>query len=62
MFVSLSQASYDGSLCVWDIRSAKPVHTVEAAHDGKALCVAWDKNRGIFSGGDDNMLNHFDVA
>ncbi len=57
------QASYDGALRVWDVRSNRPLHTVEDAHNGKVLCVSWDarQGRGIFSGGDDNRLNRFAV-
>ena len=56
------KSSYDGSLRVWDIRSNRPVHTLADAHDGKVLCVGWDTSgRGIFSGGEDNNLNHFAV-
>jgi len=57
------QVSFDGSLRIWDIRSNKPVHSLTEAHDGRAFAVSWDAaaGRGIFTGGDDNKLNHFNV-
>ncbi|TYZ68903.1 hypothetical protein PybrP1_010972 [[Pythium] brassicae (nom. inval.)] len=59
-----ASASYDGSVKVWDARSSVPLHTL-AAHDGKALDVAWrleDAAHVAFaSGGEDKQLKFFSV-
>lgn len=51
---------YDGNVRAWDTRAALPLSTT-AAHDGKALCVAWtastaDSPASALSGGSDCCL------
>jgi ribosome biogenesis protein YTM1 len=48
----VSSASHDGSVKLWDVRSTIPLHTM-AAHDGKALCAAWQGADKIITGGTD---------
>lgn len=59
-----ASASYDGTVKLWDARSAVPLHTL-AAHDGKALAVAWRPEQepqvALASGGDDKQLKLFSV-
>lgn len=59
-----ASASYDGSVKVWDARASVPLHTL-AAHDGKALAVAWrleDAAHVSFaSGGEDKQLKFYSV-
>lgn len=57
MFAS---ASHDGSVKVWDVRAEKPLYTIarEAGMKGKdkVFGVAWDKEIGIVSGGEDKKV------
>ena len=48
-------SGYDGSLALWDRRGNRPIHRLEAAHEGKALCVA-STTSTIASGGEDGRL------
>lgn len=55
MFAS---GSHDGTVKVWDIRADKALYTItrEEDKDAKVLGVAWDKEIGIVSGGDDKKI------
>ncbi|DBA00234.1 TPA: hypothetical protein N0F65_007878 [Lagenidium giganteum] len=61
-----ASCSYDGTVKIWDSRSAIPLHTV-AAHDGKVLDLAWtttaseDRKLTLVSGGEDKQLKIFSV-
>lgn len=59
-----ASSSYDGTVKIWDSRSTIPLHTV-AAHDGKALDVAWrpeaEPQVAFVSGGEDKQLKFFSV-
>ena len=54
----LLSASYDGSWKVWDLRTAVPLHTVEA-HSDKVLCADWSGETSVVSGGADSQLRTF---
>ncbi len=51
----LATSSYDGSVQLWDVRSTVPLHRLPP-HEGKALCVAWDGEGRLVSGGSDGQL------
>uniref|UniRef100_A0A0L0NR85 Ribosome biogenesis protein YTM1 n=1 Tax=Candidozyma auris TaxID=498019 RepID=A0A0L0NR85_CANAR len=58
MFAS---GSHDGTVRVWDVRSDQPLYTIKresGAPQGqnKVFGVAWDKDIGIVSGGEDKKL------
>ena len=50
-----ASACYDGIVRLWDVRSTVPLHQV-SAHEGKALCLAWDGPERVASGGADAQL------
>ena len=58
---NLASASYDGSVKLWDLRSAIPLHTLQG-HSDKALCVAWARPEQLVSGGADCKLLTYTVA
>ncbi|KAM9923237.1 hypothetical protein OXX59_005303 [Metschnikowia pulcherrima] len=54
MFAS---ASHDGTVKVWDVRADKCMYTVtRESKSGKVFGVAWDKEIGIVSGGEDKKV------
>lgn len=57
---TLASASFEGTLSLWDIRSAMPLATVEA-HDGKALALCWRGPNALASGGSDANVRIFQV-
>ena len=58
----LASISHDGQLRLWDTRATKPLHTL-AAHQGKALALAFDGEKGekIYTGGEDGVVRSFDM-
>lgn len=58
----VASASYDGSLKLWDLRAAVPLHTLAGHHADKALCVAWAGPALLASGGADCKLRTAEVA
>lgn len=52
----LATACYDGAIRLWDVRSTVPLHEMRAHEGGKALCVAWDGQERLASGGSDAAL------
>ena len=58
---ALASASYDGSVKLWDLRAAIPLHTLQG-HADKALCVAWAGPERLISGGADCKLLTYTVA
>ena len=57
----LASACYDGSVRLWDVRSTLPLHVV-SQHDGKALCLTWDGDERLASGGTDAALRLASIA
>lgn len=56
MFAS---ASHDGTVKVWDVRADKALYTIlrqENSKNTKVFDVAWDREIGIVSGGDDKKI------
>ena len=54
MFAS---ASHDGTLRIWDIRSERPLHVLQRDSGmGKVFGVAWNRDIGIVSGGEDKKI------
>lgn len=53
MFAS---ASHDGTVKVWDVRSAKSLYTIEREAKEKVFSVCWDQHVGIVSGGLDKKV------
>lgn len=51
--------AHDGSLKLWDIRSALPLYSTQA-HEGKALCCGWLEGR-VISGGADGAVRTYVV-
>lgn len=50
-------ASHDGTVKVWDVRSDKALHTITRdLGEGKVFGVAWDREIGIVSGGEDKKV------
>lgn len=57
----LATSSYDGKICLWDIRSTIPLHSMRAHQRGeKGLCVALS-NKNIFGGGTDCVIKQFSM-
>merc|ERR1712137_190038 len=54
-----ASASHDGTIKVWDSRSSFALHTIEC-HKDKALCVAWENDRTVVSGGADSKLQVYE--
>eukprot|EP00965_Chrysotila_dentata_P224430 6194172-Pleurochrysis_carterae.AAC.1 len=46
---------------LWDTRSTVPLHELPP-HNPKALCVAWDGDDRIVSGGADGHLHFFQIS
>lgn len=57
--VQLLSCAYDGAVKLWDIRSTLPLYSAPA-HEGKALCCAW-QNGKIVSGGIDGEVKTYVV-
>lgn len=58
MFAS---CSHDGTVKIWDVRSEKALYTIDRVekkerNSYKVLSVAWDKDIGILSGGEDKKI------
>ncbi|ODV84593.1 hypothetical protein CANARDRAFT_223486 [[Candida] arabinofermentans NRRL YB-2248] len=55
----LISASHDNTVKIWDVRANKSLYTItrnSGVKKGKVLSVAWEKEIGIISGGDDKKL------
>ena len=57
---TVASACFEGTLSLWDIRSAMPLSTVQA-HDGKALDLCWRGPNELASGGSDAAVKVFQV-
>ena len=56
----LASASHDGTLKIWDIRSALPLHTVRThPKDEKSLCLAFGDKGFIYTGGTDCIVKQY---
>lgn len=55
---TLASCDYDGEVKVWDVRSKVPLHTV-AAHEDKALALAWVDGSVLATGGTDAQVRLF---
>ena len=58
----LASASHDGSVRVWDCRARGAPLAALAAHDGKALAVAWADDGLLTSGGEDGKVRAWSVV
>jgi ribosome biogenesis protein len=50
-----ASASHDNTVKIWDHRSNLAMHTINS-HTEKALCVAWQDENTLLSGGADTKL------
>ena len=57
----VASADASGVVHLWDVRSTVPLHQL-SAHEGKALCVAWDGAERVASGGADAQLRVSSLA
>jgi ribosome biogenesis protein YTM1 len=58
---TLASASHDGSVRLWDARGRGVPLASLAAHDGKALAVAWTAPGVVVSGGADGRVRSWAV-
>jgi hypothetical protein len=58
----LASCSYDGSIQVWDVLQAKPLHIMRG-HFGKALTISWSHVKApiIYSGGEDQTIRRWNI-
>lgn len=49
-FNTIVSCDYEGGVCVYDIRSNFPVHSVAGVHKGKAFCECWKNEEDLLTG------------